>query len=64
MAEGADEAARWLEGKTAALEGDLAPLVEVNSFTENAEGGRRVGQLLRQQWKVPGLVAEVVTSTR
>ncbi len=64
MAEGGDEAARWLVGKTAALESELAPLVEVNSFTENAEGGRRVGELLRQQWKVPGLLAEVVKSAR
>ncbi len=58
------EAARWLEGKTLAMENALAPLVEVNSFTENAEGGRRVGALLREQWQLPGLVCEVVTSTR
>jgi glutamate carboxypeptidase len=58
------DAARWLEGKTAALEAALKPLVEVNSFTENAEGGRRVGQLLREQWRLPGLVAEVVKSAR
>ena len=64
MAEGGEEAARWLEGKRPALEGELAPLVEVNSFTENVEGGRRVGQLLCQQWTVPGLLSEVVKSTR
>jgi glutamate carboxypeptidase len=58
------EAVRWLEGRTAALEAALKPLVEVNSFTENVEGGRRVGQLLREQWKLPGLVPEVVTSGR
>jgi glutamate carboxypeptidase len=59
-----DDAARWLEGKTAALEAALKPLVEVNSFTENAEGGREVGRLLREQWKLPGLEAEVVKSGR
>lgn len=59
-----DDAARWLEGKTAALENALQPLVEVNSFTENAPGGRQVGQLLLAQWKLPGLVPEVVKSAR
>ena len=60
----ADDAARWLEGKTAALEAALKPLVEVNSFTENVEGGREVGRLLREQLRLPGLEAEVVHSTR
>ena len=64
MAKGGDEAAQWLQGKTPALEAALQPLVEVNSFTENAEGGREVGRLLREQWKLPGLLAEVVKSAR
>jgi glutamate carboxypeptidase len=64
MQDSGEQAARWLVGKTPALEAALAPLVEVNSFTENAEGGRRVGELLREQWELPGLVAEVVKSTR
>jgi glutamate carboxypeptidase len=64
MASGAEEAARWLEGKTLALERELAPLVEVNSFTDNTDGGRHVGRILREQWKLPGLNAEVVTSNR
>jgi glutamate carboxypeptidase len=59
-----DEAARWLLGKTTALESALRPLVEVNSFTDNTEGGRRVGQLLLEQWKLSGLVPEVVKSAR
>jgi glutamate carboxypeptidase len=59
-----DDAARWLEGKTAALEAALKPLVEVNSFTENAGGGREVGRLLREQWRLPGLEAELVKSAR
>jgi glutamate carboxypeptidase len=61
---GAEDAARWLSGQALALERALAELVEVNSFTDNAEGGREVGRLLREQWKLPGLAAEVVASTR
>jgi glutamate carboxypeptidase len=64
MGTGADEAARWLEGRTLSLERALAPLVEVNSFTDNAAGGRQVGSILREQWKLPGLTAEVVKSAR
>jgi len=64
MDETGEAAARWLSGKTPTLEAMLVPMVEVNSFTENAEGGRKVGQLLREQWKLPGLTAEVVKSTR
>ena len=64
MGTGAEEAARWLEGKTPALESALAPLVEVNSFTDNVEGGRHVGRILREQWKLPGLLSDVVSSSR
>jgi glutamate carboxypeptidase len=64
MADAADDAARWLSGKTADLEAALRPLVEVNSFTENPEGGREVGRLLCAQWRLPGLSCEVVKSTR
>jgi glutamate carboxypeptidase len=64
MAKAAEDAARWLEGKTLALERALAPLVEVNSFTDNTEGGRQVGRILREQWRLPGLTAEVVNSNR
>jgi len=64
MGTGAEDAARWLEGKTLEMEKALAPLVEVNSFTENAEGGRHVGHILREQWKLPGLLSEVVSSAR
>jgi len=62
--DGAEDAARWLSGRTPALERALAELVEVNSFTDNPEGGREVGRLLREQWKLPGLAAEVVASAR
>ncbi len=64
MGMGAEEAARYLEGKTLQMEQALAPLVEVNSFTDNVEGGRHVGHMLREQWKLPGLLSEVVSSTR
>jgi glutamate carboxypeptidase len=64
MGTGAEEAARYLEGKTLQMEQALAPLVEVNSFTDNVEGGRHVGHMLREQWKLPGLLSEVVSSTR
>lgn len=38
----------WLDDKLPAIEEQLAALVNVNSFTENVEGGRRVGALLRE----------------
>ena len=59
-----EAAARWLEDKGPLLKQALASLVEVYSFTENTAGGSKVGQLLCQQWKLPGLVAEVVPSNR
>ena len=39
------DAARWLEDKQAAMERALAPLVEINSFTENVEGDRKSTRL-------------------
>jgi glutamate carboxypeptidase len=48
----ADEAARWLEGKQRAIEEQIAPLVEVNSFTDNVEGGRKVGAMLREVFAI------------
>jgi len=64
MSDRAEQAARWLEGRTAELEAALAPLVEINSFTDNPEGGRRVGAALRDLFSLPGLSAEVVPSAR
>ncbi len=60
----AENAARWLEGKQRAMEERIAHLVEVNSFTDNPEGGRKVGGMLRELFAVPGLEAGVKTSTR
>lgn len=64
MSELGEAAAGWLAGRLGDMEEALAALVEVNSFTENPEGGRRVGALLREVLAVPGLFAEVVFSRR
>lgn len=60
----ADVAARWLEDKLPAMEAELKKLVEVNSFTDNVEGGRVVGTLLQTLFTIPGMVSEVVPSSR
>lgn len=59
-----EQAARWLEGQVPRMEEALAALVEVNSFTGNAEGGRRVGRLLQDLLAIEGLSAELIPSTR
>lgn len=59
-----DEISAWLAGQLPQMEEALASLVEVNSFTDNREGGNRVGALLRELFAIPGLEAEVVPSTR
>jgi glutamate carboxypeptidase len=48
MASHADEAAQWLSDKQRAMSDAIAPLVAINSYTENPEGGRQVGALLRE----------------
>lgn len=64
MREMGEAAANWLVGRLGEMEEALASLVEVNSWTENAAGGRRVGSLLREVLAIPGLTAEVVASQR
>jgi len=65
MADPIEDVARWFQGKTEAMEAALVPLVHINSFTENVEGGRTVGERLRDDlFKIPGLSAEVVPSER
>jgi glutamate carboxypeptidase len=54
----------WLAGQLAAMEQSLAALVEINSFTDNPEGGRKVGTLLKQAFAIDGLAAETVPSAR
>jgi glutamate carboxypeptidase len=60
----ADEATGWLVDKRRAMEDALAPLVECNSFTDNPEGGRKTGALLRDLFAVPGVDVIVRPSER
>lgn len=46
------------------MEEALAALVEVNSFTDNPEGGRKVASLLESLLALPGLSCERVRSER
>ncbi|MBL8721551.1 MAG: M20/M25/M40 family metallo-hydrolase [Myxococcales bacterium] len=46
------------------MEAALAPLVEQNSFTENVEGGRAVGEELLRLFRIEGVSARTVGSTR
>ncbi|MEW5742641.1 MAG: M20 family metallopeptidase [Myxococcota bacterium] len=59
-----DEASQWLSHQLPAMEAALAALVDVNSFTGNRDGGRKVGELLVEVFRMPGLEAEVVDSAR
>ena len=51
----AEAAAAWLADKQRAMEDSIAALVDVNSFTDNPEGGRKVGAMLRDLFAVPGV---------
>lgn len=65
MREMGEAASGWLEGRLGEMEEALAALVNVNSFTDNPEGGRKVGALLRELFtSAPGLTAQGVPSTR
>ncbi|HEY6461754.1 MAG TPA: M20/M25/M40 family metallo-hydrolase, partial [Polyangiaceae bacterium] len=46
------------------MEDDIALLVEQNSYTENPEGGRKVGALLRSLFGIEGLEVHVRPSER
>jgi glutamate carboxypeptidase len=59
-----EAAARWLGGKQRAMEDRIAALVEVNSFTDNVDGGRKVGGMLRELFALPGLASGVKPSAR
>lgn len=58
------DAVRWVREQGSAMEAALEALVRLNSFTGNAEGGRAVGRVLDEVFLIPGVTAEVVTSTR
>jgi glutamate carboxypeptidase len=64
MNNGADDAARWLAEQAKPLERALAELVEVNSFTENVEGGRKVASMLEELYAIEGLESRRVASTK
>ena len=56
------DATRWVMSQLPALETALQSLVDTNSYTDNVEGGRQVGRLVDELFKVPGLELEVVKS--
>ncbi|HEY1692384.1 MAG TPA: M20 family metallopeptidase [Polyangiaceae bacterium] len=60
----ADEATAWLSDKQRAMEDAIAQLVDQNSYTENPEGGRKVGALLRALFGIEGLEVHVRPSER
>jgi glutamate carboxypeptidase len=64
MSSHAEEASLWLSDKQRAMEDALAPLVDQNSYTENPEGGRKVGAMLRALFAVEGLEVHVRPSDR
>ena len=64
MSSHAEEATAWLSDRQRAMEDAIAPLVHQNSYTENPEGGRKVGTLLRALFAVEGLELHVRPSER
>src|SRR5688572_29272235 len=58
------DAAKWLEGRLPEMEGALSSLVNVNSFTDNRDGGNRVGDLLAGIFELEGLALNRVKSER
>ncbi len=60
----ADQATAWLSDKQRAMEQALAPLVDVNSYTENREGGRKTGSLVAELFAIPGVHATLRPSER
>src|ERR1700722_11955843 len=64
MSSHAEEATTWLSDKQRAMEDAIAVLVDENSYTENPEGGRKVGTLLRGLFAVEGLEVHVRPSER
>jgi glutamate carboxypeptidase len=59
-----ENAARWPDGKQRVMEERIASLVEVNSFTDNADGGRRVGSMLLDLFAISGLASCLKPSAR
>lgn len=59
-----EDAAKWLGEQAKAMEAALAELVEVNSFTDNTEGGRKVASMLEELLAVDTFAGKRVGSTR
>ena len=60
-----DDAAKLIAERAREIEEELAELVEINSFTDNTEGGRKVGEMLvARTFLVPQLDYRVVPSKR
>lgn len=57
-----ESAISWIQSKAGDIEGALASLVEINSYTSNVEGGNRVGQALRSLFEKGPLRCEVKKS--
>lgn len=55
---------KWIGDHARAMEGALADLVQVNSFTDNVEGGRKVASMLEELFRIPGLESRRVASSR
>src|SRR5580700_10291807 len=64
MSSHANDATAWLSDKQRAMEDAIAPLVDQNSYTENPEGGRKVGTLLRALFAVDGVEVGVRPSEK
>ena len=62
--QGMDEAAKWLREQAKAMEEALASLVSINSFTDNRDGGNEVGRGLEELFRIPGLTASRIASTK
>jgi glutamate carboxypeptidase len=60
----AEQATAWLSDKQRAMQDALAPLVDVNSYTENPQGGRQVGTMLRDLFAMEGVETIVRPSER
>jgi glutamate carboxypeptidase len=61
----AEAASAWLADKQASMLEAIRGLVEVNSFTDNVDGGRAVGSLLQSEtFRIDGLACEVKPSAR
>src|SRR4051812_38022943 len=54
----------WWRGRRDDFEEAMRGLVEVNSFTDNREGGLEVGRRLRTLMALPGIEAASVPSAR